>query len=34
VLGQGRRLFPDRGSRMNLALVESVTTPAGVIIAT
>jgi dihydrofolate reductase len=34
VLGKGRRLFPDDGASMRLSLVESVTTPTGVIIAT
>jgi dihydrofolate reductase len=32
-LGEGRRLFPD-GARVGLRMVESVTTPTGVIIAT
>ena len=34
VLGSGRRLFPDRGPGAALRLVDSVTTPSGVVIAT
>jgi dihydrofolate reductase len=34
VLGQGRRLFDDRGPGTDLALVDSVTTSKGVIIGT
>jgi dihydrofolate reductase len=34
VLGTGRRLFPDHGSRAELELVDSVTTTNGVVIAT
>jgi dihydrofolate reductase len=34
VLGSGRRLFPDDGSRAELELVDSVTTTNGVVIAT
>jgi dihydrofolate reductase len=34
VLGQGRRLFNDRGPEVDLELVDSVTTSKGVIIAT
>ena len=34
VLGSGRRLFPDRGPRQDLRLVDSVTTSTGVTVAT
>lgn len=34
LLGQGRRLFPDRGDRAELTLVSTVPTSTGVIIAT
>jgi dihydrofolate reductase len=34
VLGTGRRLFPDGSPRANLRLVDAVTTPTGVILAT
>jgi dihydrofolate reductase len=34
VLGAGRRLFPDRGPRQELRLVDSVTTTTGVTVAT
>jgi dihydrofolate reductase len=34
VLGSGRRLFPDRGPRQDLRLVDSVTTTTGVTVAT
>jgi hypothetical protein len=34
VLGQGRRLFDDRGPSEDLELVDSVVTPKGVIITT
>lgn len=34
ILGQGQRMFPDRGPMARLQLVQSITTPKGVIIAT
>ena len=34
ILGAGRRLFPERGQRHPLRLVDSVTTSTGVLIAT
>ena len=34
VLGNGTRLFPDAGSPLDLGLVDSVTTPTGVVIGT
>jgi dihydrofolate reductase len=34
VLGQGRRLFNERGPGVDLELIDSVTTSKGVIIAT
>ena len=34
VLGSGRRLFPDGGAAVTLRLVESSTTPTGVVLAT
>jgi dihydrofolate reductase len=34
VLGKGRRLFPGASPSMNLELVDTVSTPSGVIVAT